>query len=125
MKNREIVTPECEDSPAENRHEIVAVIKGRREGEVVSGFGEDEISESRSLLLTYQRRTWQSCDNHSMNGYIPHDNIIISNLKIDYTIPNYRKKDFRFLDSYSKFNFFVSSLLLVVLLNFHGLRIEG
>lgn len=83
------MTPECEDSPAGNRHEIVAVIKGRREGEVVSGFGEDEISESRSLLLTYQRRTWQSCDDHSMNGYIPHDNIIISNLKIDYTIPNY------------------------------------
>lgn len=46
------MTPECEDSPAGNRHEIVAVIKGRREGEVVSGFGEDEISESRSLLLT-------------------------------------------------------------------------
>lgn len=119
------MTPECEDSPAGNRHEIVAVIKGRREGEVVSGFGEDEISESRSLLLTYQRRTWQSCDDHSMNGYIPHDNIIISNLKTDYTISKYRKKDFRFLDSYSKFNFFVSSLLLVVLLNFHGLRIEG
>ena len=40
---------------AGNRHEIVAVIKGR-EGEVVSGFGEDEISESRSLILKINAR---------------------------------------------------------------------
>lgn len=107
------MTPECEDSPAENRHEIVAVIKGRREGEVVSGFGEDEISESRSLLLTYQRRTWQSCDDHSMNGYIPHDNIIISNLKTDYTISKYRKKDFRFLFKIQLFRIVIAARRII------------
>ena len=66
------------------------LLKGGK-GEVVSGFGKDEISESRSLILTYQRYL---ANDRSINGCTSHRSITISNLKdqLYHSKPKYQKK---------------------------------
>ena len=95
------MTPGCEDSPAgDRRMKYLPLLKGGK-GEVVSGFGEDEISESRSLILTYQRYL---ANDRSINGCTSHRSITISNLQdqLYHSKPKYQKKKKKIFNSGSR-----------------------